>query len=36
MEFRLAKWGLRRTPLFEFPANQIAKPGTPFIVQGRP
>jgi glycosyltransferase involved in cell wall biosynthesis len=36
MEFRLAKWGLRRTPLFEFPANQIARPGTPFVVQGRP
>jgi hypothetical protein len=36
MEFRLAKWGLRRDPLFEFPANQIARPGTPFVVQGRP
>jgi glycosyltransferase involved in cell wall biosynthesis len=36
MEFRLAKWGLRHTPLFEFPENQIAKPGTPFIVQQRP
>jgi hypothetical protein len=36
MDFRLAKWGLRRTPLFDFPANQIAKPGTPFTVQGRP
>jgi hypothetical protein len=36
IEFRLAKWGVRRTPLFEFPPNQIAKPGAPFIVQRQP
>lgn len=36
MEFRLAKWGLRRIALFEFPANQIASHSTPFVVQQRP
>jgi glycosyltransferase involved in cell wall biosynthesis len=36
VEFRLAKWGLGRTPLFEFPANQIAAQATPFVIQQRP
>jgi glycosyltransferase involved in cell wall biosynthesis len=36
MEFRLAKWGLHRIPLFDFPANQIARPATPFVIQQRP
>jgi glycosyltransferase involved in cell wall biosynthesis len=36
IEFRLAKWGFRRTPLFDFPVNQIASPRTPLIVQQRP
>jgi len=36
VEFRLAKWGLRRAPIFEFPANQIARPAAPFVVHERP
>jgi glycosyltransferase involved in cell wall biosynthesis len=36
MEFRLAKWGLYQAPLFDFPANQIARPATPFVIQQRP
>jgi len=36
MEFRLAKWGLARPPLFEFPTNQIERQATPFVVQHRP
>jgi glycosyltransferase involved in cell wall biosynthesis len=36
MEFRLAKWGLHHTPLFDFPANQIANQATPFVIHQRP
>jgi len=36
MEFRLAKWGLSRPPLFDFPANQIERSATPFVIQQRP
>src|ERR1700722_16875902 len=36
LEFRLAKWGLRRTPIFEFPPSQMKRPATPFVAQQRP
>jgi glycosyltransferase involved in cell wall biosynthesis len=36
VEFRLAKWGLHRTPIFEFPANQMESLVTPFVVHQRP